>query len=219
MEVFVLTKDMMGAARTYMPLETKKVLAETIADKCVKPMARLKWDGIHIRPRGEGETANGHDPTALPDLMEEDVALKLRLLQNVLLGYYFDIELNENPEAEQVYEQYDYYAGGHLLNQIERFKSDRDVKNAAFDLMEDFREFRKMVDTIIYNYKMNANDPLKRFDAMLTVFSTPENIRAMVNELQKAGDEMEKKIKGAKNAKRQKSEKVLNPIPEAEHGG
>ena len=32
-------------------------------------------------------------------------------------------------------------------------------------------------------------------------------------------EEMEKKVKGAKNAKRQKSEKVLNPIPEAEHGG
>ena len=218
MEVFTLTKDLMAAARTYMPLDTKKVLAETIADKCVKPMARLKWDGIHIRPKTE-EDEKKNDPTALPDLMEEDVALKMCLLQNVLLGYYFDIELDENPEPDHVYEQYDYYAGGHLLNQIERFKSDRDVKNAAFDLMEDFREFRKMVDTIIYNYKMNANDPLKRFDAMLTVFSTPQNVRVLVTELQKAGDEMEKKVKGAKNAKRQKSEKVLNPIPEAEHGG
>ena len=218
MEVFTLTKDMMAAARTYMPLDTKKVLAETIADKCVKPMARLKWDGIHIKPKSP-EDEKKNDPTALPDLMEEDVALKMCLLQNVLLGYYFDIELDENPQPDKVYEQYDYYAGGHLLNQIERFKSDRDVKNAAFDLMEDFREFRKMVDTIIYNYKMNANDPLKRFDAMLTVFSTPQNVRALVTELQKAGDEMEKKVKGAKNAKRQKSEKVLNPIPEAEHGG
>ena len=218
MEVFTLTKDMMAAARTYMPLDTKKVLAETIADKCVKPMARLKWDGIHIRPKTE-EDVKKNDPTALPDLMEEDVALKMCLLQNVLLGYYFDIELDENPEPDHVYEQYDYYAGGHLLNQIERFKSDRDVKNAAFDLMEDFREFRKMVDTIIYNYKMNANDPLKRFDAMLTVFSTPQNVRALVTELQKVGDEMEKKVKGAKNAKRQKSEKVLNPIPEAKDGG
>ena len=141
--------------------------------------------------------------------MEEDLALKLCMLQNVLLSWYFDVEMNED---EVSYEQYDYYSGGHLLNQIERFKSDKDLKNKAFDLTEDFREFRKMVDTIIYNHKMNVNDPLKRFDAMLTVFSTPENLKALMSELQKAGDEMEKKVKGAK---KKKDEKVLNPIPEA----
>ena len=213
MEVFELTKEMMGAARTYMPLQTKKVLAETIADKCVKPMKRLKWDGIHIKPKEEWEE-DGNDPTALPDLMEEDVALKMCLLQNVLLSWYFDVEMDE---ANIGYDQYDYYAGGHLLNQIERFKSDREVKNAAFDLMEDFREFRKMVDTIIYNYKMNANDPLKRFDAMLTVFSSPENIQALVTELQKEGNRIEKEIKNAPKVKAKK-EKVLKPIPENTEG-
>lgn len=208
MEYFELTKDMMERARTYMPLQTKKELAQTIARGCVRPMKRIRWDGVHA-----AETPDApNDPTALPDLVEEDLALKMCMLQNVLLSWYFDVEMDEDKIS---YELYDYYSGGHLLNQLERFKSDRDVKNKAFDLTEDFREFRKMVDTIIYNYKMNVNDPLKRFDAMLTVFSTPDNIKAIVAELQKAGNELEGKVKGAKGAK-QKGEKVLKPIPENE---
>lgn len=210
MECFELTKDMMAKAKTYMPIEYKETLARTVAFRCVKPMTRLKWDGIHLSERKEGEPVKD-EPTSLPDLMEEDVALKMCLLQNVLISYYFDLEMDEEADP---YVQYDFYAGGHLLNQIERFKADRDVKNKAFDLMEDWREFKKMVDTIIYNYKLNANDPLKRFDAMLTVFSSPENIQALVNEFQKSADDVEEKVKGVKKA-RKKSEKVLDPIPEA----
>lgn len=204
MEYFEVTKDMMERAQTYMPLQTKKELAEAIARGCVRPMKRVKWNGVHVSDLPE----EPNDPSALPDLVEEDLALKLCMLQNVLLSWYFDVEMNED---EVSYEQYDYYSGGHLLNQIERFKSDKDLKNKAFDLTEDFREFRKMVDTIIYNHKMNVNDPLKRFDAMLTVFSTPENIRAIVTELQKVGDEIDKKVKGSKKPK---GDKVLKPIPE-----
>ena len=210
---FVLTKEMLQGAKTYMPLATKRTLAQEVAYACVVPMKRVKWDGIHIIPQDE-VVEDG--PTSLPDLMEEDIALKMCLLQNVLLSYYFDIEMDP---AEDAYALFDHYAGSHLLNQLERFKSDRDVKNIAFDLTEDWREFKKMVDTIIYNYKMAANDPLKRFDAMLTVFSSPENIKAAAAELQKAGNEMEGKIKGAKSAKKQKGDKVLKPIPESEPEG
>ena len=204
---FTLTKEMLQGAKTYMPLATKQTLAQEVAYACVRPMKRVKWDGIHILPQDEDVPDT---PTSLPDLMEEDIALKMCLLQNVLLSYYFDIEMDPGEDA---YATFDYYAGSHLLNQLERFKSDRDVKNIAFDLTEDWREFKKMVDTIIYNYKMAANDPLKRFDAMLTVFSSPENIKAVVAELQKAGNEMEQKLDGAKKAKGKK-EKVLKPIPE-----
>lgn len=206
MEYFEVTRDMMERAKTYMPLQDKKELAQAIAQGCVRPMKRIRWDGIHVSDAEE----EAKDPGALPDLVEEDLALKMCMLQNVLLSWYFDVEMDEEKAS---YEQYDYYAGGHLLNQIERFKSDRDLKNKAFDLSEDFREFRKMVDTIIYNHKMNVNDPLKRFDAMLTVFSTPGNIQAILTQLQQAGDEMEKKVKNAKKPK--KGEKVLDSIPEA----
>lgn len=193
---FELTRDKLAAAKTYMPLQTKRALANEVARASIRPMKQVRWNGIHIIPDEDYDADK--DPTALPDLMEEDVALKNALLLNILLGYYLDIEINPEDGADEIY---DYYAGGHLLNQIERFKSDRELKNIAFDLMDDFREFKKMVDTIIFNQKQNANDPLKRFDAMLTVFSTPDNIKAMIDRLQKDTDELTGKVQ-AENARR-----------------
>jgi len=188
-----------------MPLQSKRELANEVARASIRPMKQVRWNGIHIIPDEDYDA--DRDPTALPDLMEEDVAMKNALLLNILLGYYLDIEIDLEKDADEIY---DYYAGGHLLNQIERFKSDRELKNIAFDLMDDFREFKKMVDTIIFNQKQNANDPLKRFDAMLTVFSTPENIKAMVDRLQKDSDEMVSKVQEAKaNAPKEPDPKIL----------
>ena len=186
MENFILTKDDILRAKTYMPLEAKVGLAREIANLCLVSMKTAE------------QNSAGEDLLPLPHIMEEDVAKKAVLLQNVLLSYYFDIEMEE---AEDGYEQYDRYASGHLLNQIERFKGDRETKNAAFDLMEDFREFKKFVDTIIYNEKQNRNDPLQRFTATLEVMSTPENIKILVDELSKTGDELAKKIHTLKSGR------------------
>lgn len=193
MEYFELTREKLAAAKTYMPFQTKRALANEVARASIRPMKQVRWDGIHIIPDEDYDADK--DPTALPDLMEEDVAMKNALLLNILLGYYLDIEVNTDNNAD---EEYDFYAGGHILNQIERFKSDRELKNIAFDLMDDFREFKKMVDTIIFNQKQNANDPLKRFDAMLTVFSTPDTIKAMADLLQKNSNEFAGKVQEAK---------------------
>lgn len=191
MEYFVLTKEMMLGAETYMPLAEKTANARLIAEACVRPM----------------ETAEQNKPAdqliSLPMLCEEDYALKSILLLNTLLGYYFDIEVDENTDP---FETYDFYAGGHLLNQIERFKGDRETKDIAFDILEDFREFKKMVDTMIFNEKANANDPIGRLAASIEILSTPEAIQTLMDELQKTGGELSDKVREAK---------VLRPIPGA----
>lgn len=191
MEYFVLTKEMMLGAETYMPLAEKTANARAIAEACVRPM----------------ETAEQNKPAdrliSLPMLCEEDYALKSILLLNALLGYYFDVDVDENMDP---FEAYDFYAGGHILNQIERFKGDRETKDIAFDILEDFREFKKMVDTIIFNEKANANDPIGRLAASIEILSTPEAIQTLMDELQKTGGELSDKVREAK---------VLRPIPEA----
>lgn len=190
MEYFELSKEMILGAKTYMPLVMKEKLGRDIARSCLSAARTSEQNRIRSVP--------------LPDLMEENAALKSVLLLNTLLGYYFDIELKE---TDNPYETYDYFAGGHLLNQIERFKSDRETKNAAFDILDDFREFRKITDTILFNEKAKANDPISRLDAAITLLATPENILAMVEELKSATDELTEKADRAK---------VLGAIPETE---
>lgn len=191
MEYFVLTKEMMLGAETYMPLAEKTANARAIAEACVRPMA----------------TAEQNKPAdrliSLPMLCEEDYALKSILLLNALLGYYFDVDVDENMDP---FKAYDFYAGGHILNQIERFKGDRETKDIAFDILEDFREFKKMVDTMIWSEKANANDPIGRLAASIEILSTPEAIQTLIDELRKKGGELSDKVREAK---------VLRPIPEA----
>ena len=191
MEYFELTKEMMLKAKTYMPLSDKEELARKIALTCIRSMKMAEQN----KPADK--------LISLPMMSEENCAVKAMCLMNTLLGFYFDIELQE---TEDPYSRYDYYAGGHLMNQLERFKGDRETKDIAFDILDDFREFKKMVDTMIFNEKSNVNDPLGRLAAAIELLSTPENIKTLVEELQKSSNELTEKVKEAK---------VLKPIPEA----
>lgn len=192
MEYFTLTKEAMLKAETYMPIADKIALAKRISTACVQPVKAAK------------QNKPADNLISLPMMQEEDCALKNILLLNTLLGYYFDIEITE---GEDPYTLYDYYSGGHLLNQIERFKGDRETKDIAFDILDDFREFKKMVDTMIFNEKTNANDPLGRLAASIELLADPENLKILAAELQKSGDELAEKVHRAK---------VLGAIPEAE---
>lgn len=186
-EVFEITKDMMLSAKTYMDLESKEDLARNIARRVLRPMPTAKQN----HPADE--------LISMPMMMEENVKLKSILLMVTLFSYYFDITFTED-ESGLLRFDYDFYAGGHPLNQIERFKSDRETKDIAFDLIEDFREFKKIVDTMVYNEKANANDPVGRFMASIAVLSTPENVQTLMSELTKSTDELQSKIIEAKKA-------------------
>lgn len=188
MEHFVVTKEMMSKALTYMPLESKVSLAKQIAELCIKDM------------KTADQNIPGEQILAMPYLKYEDTALKEVLILNTLLGYYLDVEVEINDKVG--YEQYDYYAGGHIYNQLERFKSDSTLRDKAFDLLSDFKVFRKMVDTEIYNIKVNNNDPVARFTSAVQILSTPENIKELVEVLKGESGEFVKKVEELKSEKK-----------------
>ena len=133
-ENLIITKEMMVNAKTYMPLSLKEEIAHTIAVQSIQPM----------------KTAEQNRPAdtliSLPQMSGENLAVRAACLVNTFLGFYFDIEIEQ---SENFYTEYDRLAGAHLLNQIERFKTDKDVKDKAYDLLADYREFVKMVDMMI----------------------------------------------------------------------
>lgn len=179
---FELTDEIMQNAKAYMQIEDKAALAKTIAEQCV----------IDI-PTAE-QNIQGEKFLALPYIKGEDRELKALCLMNVLLSHYLNIEIAA-PFNE---EQYNYYAAGSILNQIERYKSNFDLKNKAFDLLADYKEFRKFVDVEINNLLTVNNDPLARFTASIQVFSTPENIKKAVEELKKVGNDYSKYLQDKK---------------------
>lgn len=168
METFVLTEEMMRNAKTYMPMAVKMKLSDEISELCVKIEDKEKSGDIY----------------ALPPLKTEQEALKIMMLQNTLLGFYFDIEVDEKKDA---FEVYDHYAGSHILNQIERYKQNAEIRTKAFDLLSDFRDFRRMVDARIERILYSENNALDRLLAGMALASDPEYIKNELNELKKVG--------------------------------
>nr|DAU13430.1 MAG TPA: hypothetical protein [Caudoviricetes sp.] len=176
---FELTDEIMQKATAYMPIEDKAELAKTIAEQCVVDIPTAEQNLI------------GEKFLALPYIKGENRELKALCLMNVLLSHYLKIPVN-SPLNE---EKYNHYAEGSILNQIERYKSNFDLKNKAFDLLADYKEFRKFVDVEINNLIALNNDPLARLTASIQVFATPENIKKAVDELKKAGEDYTKFLK------------------------
>lgn len=174
MEHFELTKDLMKKAITYMPLAEKTIFAELIARRCLKP----------IKPLNEKDNIDSF--LVVPSVVGEDILQKEQMLLNVLLSHYFDIKI---PKMDN--KLYDKYMGSHLLNQLERFKSDSEYKTKAFDILTDFKTIKKMVDTEIYNLKTKENDIAERILKGLSLWSAEkmtndqEYLKKMVAEVQK----------------------------------
>ena len=144
MEKYILTRDMLMAAKSYLPLEEKQKIL-SYADRC--------FDRLSI--------TSGDEP--LPPMWKENAGLKARYLMAALLGY-FGIEAEAESEGLITQEVYDYYAGSHIYMQIERFKRDRDeiVKNKAYDLMSDYNQLEKMFNAEIRALLDVQNDTVVR---------------------------------------------------------
>lgn len=181
MDFYIITKEKMRSAKDYMPLSVKCDLAQKIADHCVVEA------GVAEKKKKTPELL------VLPRLQEENSQLKNILLLNTLLGYYFDVDV-EKTQSEYGFADssllYDFFAGAHVLNQIERFKSDAELKNKAFDLLADYKDFRKIVETEIYNRKNRGNDALSRLDAALAILGDPETVKEWAELLRIEGEKV-----------------------------
>ena len=106
---------------------------------------------------------------------------------SVLLMEYLKVTIPDDFSDKD----YDRYASSHILNQLERFKSNAELKDKVFDLLNDYRDFKKILDTEIFNEKEVRNDSVERLSAAISIVSNPENIAKMKDELEKKMGEFE----------------------------
>ena len=177
-ETFIINEEMINKATAYIPLVDKIAIAKTFAQNCIQPVE------ISVQKIQSDETLT------LPQMYEDDTMAKQVHLMYVLLTEYLHVKVNDDFSAED----YDHYAQFHPLNQLERLKSGNvEVKNKVFNLLYDFKELKKLIDTEIYNLKSAHNDTIERFLAGITLLSTPENVQKMVTELQKVTEQVQEK--------------------------
>lgn len=150
---FTLTQAIMEKARDYIPLAVKEAWVADNAPKC--------FDKLAI-------TA---DDEAMPPMYMVNTGLKSRYLMGALVGLYlgldFAAESADNPALMSV-EEYDEWAGNHVMNQLERMKHDTTFKFKAYDLIADYKDLEKRLSTQLTALMTVQNDSVIRQSELMT---------------------------------------------------
>jgi uncharacterized coiled-coil protein SlyX len=72
------------------------------------------------------------------------------------------VKCEPNDEWLMTHEAYDEWAGGHIFNQLERYKRDTDLKFKAYDLLYDYKDLEKRFSAQISSLLAVQNDAVIR---------------------------------------------------------
>lgn len=139
----VITPEIVKNATDYIPLMKKQEMAETIAQKCIVKVL-MKYT----------EKGDGTDSVPMPDRYQEYHMYTNLYLMGVLAHEYLHIPYEGDGTGKEIidYENlkmpanvYDQWGASHVLNQLEQMKTDREMREKVFDLLNDFKDFRWML--------------------------------------------------------------------------
>lgn len=158
-----LTKEMIQAAKDYVPVAVKEQWVSDCAEKC--------FDRLSITADGE----------QMPPMYMVNDSLKARYLMGAFVGMYLGLkyEPDESHALLMSAEDYDKWSGSHVFNQIERLKRDPDVRDKCFDMLYDYRMLEKRLHSSVLGLLTVQNDPVIRQNEMMAaqVKAMPEVLR------------------------------------------
>ena len=145
----LLTKEMVVAARDYIPNAVKEAWVSDNAAKCFDKLA-----------------INGTDGESVPPMYMLNTGLKARYLMGALIGMYlnitYDVDSSDEPSLLMSEDAYDMWASSHVLNQIERWKRDAEIRDKCYDLLADYKDLEKRMSTQINSLLNVMNDNVLR---------------------------------------------------------
>lgn len=188
---FEITEEIMENASTYMPLALKEVIAISKARDCIK-------ETNSIQPLGVDGTFHGE--YALKPIYCESPSTKARIMMTCLMVFYLKI-WPDSTDMICAIDDYDNWGGAHVLNQIERFKSTK-YREKAFDIISDYREMEKHLNSAVYSVLREMNEPVKRLMDALGTLGSAEGVKDAMNTIQEAKEGIEKE--------RERQKRIIN---------
>ena len=170
----ISAEDLKDKVTTYIELAAKTEWVSLVSDSCM--------DKVELSYMGE----------TMPIMYMENADRKSRLL----LGFFLRLYLNWNWEHEEnedaaeqwlvPYDVYDKWMRGHIFAQIEKFKSDKDVKDICFNLLAEYKDVERRLNNEIYGKLQIKNDPVARQIMQQQASVTPEAIEQLFDGLKEA---------------------------------
>lgn len=209
--MFEITAKTLMGANTYLELDRKIKIAGVIASNCVTRI------GYSVKV--------GNIPVDVPDWTGRNPALKERYLLGALLKFYLGFEFEPVKGTEFLLSQddYDRAARMHPRNAIERCKGSKEARDAAFDLLADYKLLCDMAKVAVDDTISAQNDPVARFMAAQMMAMTPEALQQLSTaeaEIQKQIASMKQTGEAAREAMRaegeQMSAEMAKPLPKTD---
>ena len=183
-------EKIMQEAEAYVPISKKAEFVHYCAERC--------FDKLNIT------AASGNDTlSSMPPMWKENSELKARYMMGGLLKLYLkqEAQTDENDEWLLTEQEYDRWAAAHILNQIERMKSNASLRDKCFDLLQDYKTLEKMLNTEVYGLIRVMNDSVSRIIAQIQASTTPESMKNAMAQLEQSKKEYEKYMKESGKAK------------------
>lgn len=176
-ETYYITAEQMATVTTYIPLRAKTEWVAIVADKC--------FDVMNITASLDEEAL------PLPAMYKENSETKSRYLMGVFVKLYlhgsWEVGEDEDPWLMPI-DEYDKWAGGHIFSQIEKFKSDKELRDICFNLLADYKDIERRLNTEIHGMLQAMNDPAARQMAAMQMSMTPEAMEKALEGLTEAKD-------------------------------
>ena len=183
-------EKIMQEAEAYVPISKKAEFVHYCAERC--------FDKLDITATSGNDTLS-----AMPPMWKENSELKARYMMGGLLKLYLkqNPQTDENDEWLLTEQEYDRWAAAHILNQIERMKSNASLRDKCFDLLQDYKTLEKMLNTEAYGLIRAMNDSVSRIIAQIQASTTPESMKNAMAQLEQSKKDYEKYMKESGKAK------------------
>lgn len=160
-------KDVLSAANAYLPLMEKTQIVSHCAERCI--------DRVMVNT---GEKFRGD----VPPMYRENGQRKRRYLMGILVWAYLRLDFEPCEEDKWLLsaDDYDAIGGVQLINKIERMKKQGDaLRDKAYDLLADYRDLEKMLNTEIAANLDVMNDVVARMTMSAASAVTPESMKEL----------------------------------------
>lgn len=169
-----ITEEDIRNAVSYLPLAKKTAMARSYAQDCL-----LQFDI---------STGNDDIDKVFPSRFQENPQKRMLYGMLVLLREY----LKKIGDEDLSTEQYDEWGASSIFNQLDRFKSskDQEIRNKVYDLVDDYREFYRMLGTEINSLVEAKNDLLARLVEYVSLSQSPEALDEQLAKLERLTKEL-----------------------------
>lgn len=180
---YKFTAETIVNANSYVPLAKKLEFINYAAERCY----------TSLRITSNPETAQAK---VMPSMYKVNAALKSRYLMGAFLKLYLKEEYIpvEGDEWLMSQDDYDNFKSGHLFNEMNRFKSNNEIRDKVFDILSDYKELTTMFEEELLGSLNALNDVVSRIYMAFTDMLTPEQVTDMINDINHSKDELEQYI-------------------------